>query len=266
MAANVARNLAIETQLRQALEREEFVLHYQPVVDIKSGRIISTEALLRWQHPEQGLLHPSAYLSVLEETGLIRPLTQWILAQANEQYERYEDIGFGNVRMSINLSGLLIRSDAIMGLLLEIIQKEKMDPRGLIVEITEDALTEDLQRAHAALTTLQEMGIRIALDDFGTGQSSLNHLRKNPIDIVKIDRDFVRDIPHNQHDSELVDAIIAMAHRLHIQVIAEGVETQEQLDYLRWHHCDAIQGFLFSPPLESQQVLDLLGEDRRMSG
>ena len=264
MAAQVEHHMVLETQLRQAMDNHEFILHYQPIVSLQTGQIIYTEALLRWQHPQRGLLSPMDFLPVLEDSGLIRPLTQWVVNQASLQYLRQNQAGFGQIRMAVNLSGLLLRNDVILDIVINTIEQTRIDPTGLLVEFTEDTLLEAMQDSKKALTSLHAMGVRIALDDFGTGQSSLSHLRRNPIDIVKIDRDFIRDIPGNQHDCELVDAIIAMAHKLHIKVVAEGVETQEQLEFLRWHKCDAIQGYYFSSAVDGDSLLELLLKNQRL--
>lgn len=265
MALIVAEHMALESQLRNALHNGELCLHYQPIVDIKTGAIVSTEALLRWRHPDRGLLTPDHFLFIMEDTGLIRPVTQWVLNEASRQYLKHKQAGYHHIRMSVNLSGLLLKGDTILDLIINTIEHTQMDPNGLIVEITEDTLVEDLQGSDEALRTLKGMGIRVALDDFGTGQSSLNHLRLTPIDIVKIDRDFIRDIPQDQNDSDLVDAIIAMAHKLRMNVVAEGVETQQQLDFLDWHKCDCVQGYYHSRPLESDDILQFITENKKIS-
>jgi len=259
MAAEVAEHMVLENQLRHALDDESFFLLYQPIVELKSGSIVGTEALLRWQHPEKGVLGPDQFLPILEESGLIRPITQWVLYEASRQYNKFRKAGFPKVGMSVNLSAVLLKSDSILDMVINVIEQTRIDPNGLIMEITEDTLLEDIRGSEKALNTLKGMGIRIALDDFGTGQSSLSHLRLDAIDIVKIDREFVRDIPGDQNDSNLVDAVIAMAHRLHMKVVAEGVETREQLDFLRWHKCDAIQGYYYSEPCSGSDILALLG-------
>ena len=263
MASLVAEHMAIENQLRHALDLNQFELRYQPIVDLQSGRIISTEALLRWRHPERGLITPDNFLSILEDSGLIRPVTQWVLEEASKQYLRYKQAGHPNVRMAVNLSGLLLKGDSILDLVINTLEHTRMDPNGLIVEITEDTLVEDLHESDRALRTLKDMGIHVALDDFGTGQSSLSHLRLTPIDIVKIDRDFVRDIPDDQNDSDLVDAVIAMAHKLRMRVVAEGVETKQQLEFLQWHKCDCIQGYYYNKPLEADDMLALICDDKQ---
>ncbi len=265
MAAQVARHMRLETQLRQAMDNNEFVLHYQPIVSLVTGQITSTEALLRWQHPERGLLAPSEFMPVLQDSGLMRPLTQWVLQQASAQYLRHNQAGFPQIRMAINLPGLMLHNDAILNLIISTIEQTRIDPTGLLVEFTEDTLLESLVDSKKALVTLRDMGVHIALDDFGTGQSSLSHLRQNPIDVVKIDRDFIRDIPADKYDCELVDAIIAMAHKLHIKVVAEGVETSEQLEFLRHHKCDAIQGYYYSSALDGDKILALIRQNQPMT-
>jgi diguanylate cyclase (GGDEF)-like protein len=264
MAAQVARHMRLETQLHQAMENNEFVLHYQPIVSLETGQIISTEALLRWQHREQAMLAPTEFLPVLQDSGMMRPLTQWVLQQASAQYLRHNQAGFPQIRMAINLPGLMLHNDAFLELVIATIEQTRIDPTGLLVEFTEDTLLESLMDSKKALVALRDMGVRIALDDFGTGQSSLSHLRQNPIDIVKIDRDFIHDIPTDKYDCELVDAIIAMAHKLHIKVVAEGVETQQQLDFLHRHKCDAIQGYYYSSALDGDKILELIRQNQPM--
>ncbi len=266
MTSEVIHRVNVENQLRLAINNQEFVLHYQPIVDMRTGCIISTEALLRWQHPERGLLAPGEFLPVLIDSGLIKPVTQWILIEAGRQYQAYKAAGQTDIRIAVNMSGFAFRNDSLLDLVLTAIEHTQMDPRGLIVEITEDTLLEELHTARNSLRELQNMGIHIALDDFGTGQSSLSHLRQSSIDIIKIDRDFINKVPTDNNDSDLVDAIIAMAHKLHIRVVAEGVENKAQLDFLNWHKCDAIQGYYFSPARPAAEIMQMLSEDRRMLG
>ncbi len=260
MAKQVAEHMALENKLRHAFEHNEFFLLYQPIVDINSDEIVSTEALIRWQHPERGVVGPDEFIHSLEDSGLIRPVTQWVLNTASQQYLEFKKAGYPNIRMSVNLSGVLLKGDSILDIVINAIEKTKVDPNGLIMEITEDTLIEDFQGAEKSLTILKDMGICIALDDFGTGQSSLSHLRLNPIDIVKIDRSFIRDVPGDNNDSDLVDAVIAMAHKLRMKVVAEGVENKEQLEFLRWHKCDAIQGYFYSKPCSGRDILKQLSE------
>ena len=267
MAAYVAEHMVMENQLRHALEENEFFLVFQPVVDMKTNQIVSTEALLRWNHPHKGVLEPGKFLSIVEETGLIRPITQWVLTQASHQYNEYKKAGFENVRMAVNLSGSILKNNSVLDVVINAVAQTQIDPNSLIIEITEDTLLEDMQGAEKSLAILKEMGMHIALDDFGTGQSSLSHLRMGSIDIVKIDRSFIRDIPGEKNDMNLVDAIIAMSHKLQMKVVAEGVETQEQIDFLRWHKCDAIQGYYFSKPVVGSEIIKLLLKDKmRASG
>jgi EAL domain-containing protein (putative c-di-GMP-specific phosphodiesterase class I) len=263
MAEKVARNQIMETNLRHAVENNEFRLLYQPIYDMHQQCITSAEVLLRWEHPEKGLLKPGEFLPVLEESGLIKPVTQWVLREVIKQAKLIRESGFDDFRISINISGNVFKKHTILDMFLNSMRDQELNPDAIMIEITEDTLTDDLNNAKPALRALQEMGAKIALDDFGTGQSSLNHLRDNLIDLVKIDCDFIKDIPSNQADSDLVDAIIAMAHKLHLKVIAEGVETNEQLEFLRWHKCDGIQGYLLSKPITFDEIRDLLTNTRQ---
>ena len=258
MSARVAARLALETELRWAVERQEFRVHYQPIIDMHSGAIVSAEALLRWQHPLRGLLKPAEFLPILEETGLIEPVTRWLLQEVGRQRQVCQQAGFDDLKLAVNLSGTLFRRQVIFELVEPLLRGNDQGVIDLVVEVTEDTLIEDLQAARATLQNLKGLGIQIALDDFGTRQSSLSHLRRSPIDIVKIDGDFVRDVATDIADAELVAAIIAMARSLRIKVVAEGVETTAQLQFLTLHDCDAIQGYLVSKPLSPEDLLGFL--------
>jgi diguanylate cyclase (GGDEF)-like protein len=263
MTTRILGRIEIETALREALEKEQFDVFFQPIVDIHNGGIISAEALLRWHHPRQGLISAGQHIAILEETGLIEPVTLWVLQRVCACYESCRNAARVLVNISINLSGKLLRRKSFVRAMLAQLEQSNMDPRHLIVEVTEDTLLDDLQASSVVMHMLTDMGIRIAMDDFGTRQSSLSHLRHNPIDIVKIDKDFVQDIPHNRGDSQLVAAIIAMAHSLEMHVVAEGVEKSEQLDFLIDHKCDSIQGYLFSPAVPLEQLLTLIENERQ---
>ncbi len=258
MSARVAAHLALEMELRWALERDEFRVHYQPIIDMQSGAVVSAEALLRWEHPQRGLLHPAEFLPILEETGLIEPVTRWVLQEVGRQRRICQQAGFGQLKLAVNLSGTLFRRQVIFELVEPLLRGDEQGVIDLVVEVTEDTLIEDLQAARATLQNLKGLGIQIALDDFGTRQSSLSHLRRSPIDIVKIDGDFVRDVATDTADAELVAAIIAMARSLRIKVVAEGVETAAQLQFLTLHDCDAFQGYLVSKPLAPEALLEFL--------
>ncbi|HHJ16708.1 MAG TPA: EAL domain-containing protein [Gammaproteobacteria bacterium] len=266
MTARIAERIEIEDQLRRALKNNEFEVYFQPVTNLESGAIISAEALLRWHHPQRGLISAGKYIDILEQTGLIEPLTLWVLQKACAGHRYFRDNCQMPICISINLSGRLLRNRAFIDTMLSHFDDADIAAEYLIVEITEDTLLEDFKASGNVLRTLSEKGIRISMDDFGTRQSSLSHLRHAPIDIVKIDKEFIRDIPHEPGDSRLVAAIIAMGHGLQMKVVAEGVEKQEQLEFLRAHHCDFIQGYLFSPALPVGQMSRLFERANRTQG
>jgi len=254
MAARIAERIEVEKQLRRALDNKEFEVYFQPITDLRTGAIVSAEALLRWHHPERGLISAGNYIGILEETGLIEPLTLWILQKVCAGHHYFRDTCQMPISISINLSGKLIRSNAFINTMLSRIEEADMSAEYLTVEITEDTLLDDFKASGAVLQTLSDKGIRISMDDFGTRQSSLSHLRHAPIDILKIDKEFIQDIPHETGDSQLVAAIIAMGHSLQMQVVAEGVEKTEQLEFLRAHKCDFMQGYLFNPAVPVTQM------------
>ena len=262
MTTRISGRIEIEEQLRHALENDELDVYYQPIVDLKSGNIISAEALLRWQHPVRGLISAGEYINILDETGLIEPVTLLVMQKAYSCYRILSNSCETPISISVNLSGNLLRNIAFINKILYQFEQANMNPEHLIVEITEDTLLDDMRASDLVMETLSERGIRICMDDFGTRQSSLSHLRHAPIDIVKIDKDFIRDIPEDAGDSQLVAAIIAMSHNLGMKVVAEGVESSEQLHFLRTHKCNAYQGFLFSSPVPVEKIREILQEMR----
>ncbi|MEK7840375.1 MAG: EAL domain-containing protein, partial [Pseudomonadota bacterium] len=245
LTTRVNEHMRLEGELRQALEREEFVLHYQPIVDLKTGLVKSAEALLRWQHPERGLVPPNDFIPVLEESGLIVRVTEWVLNKSIQQMRDATPKGVSIPGLAVNITAGCFRGNGITKCTGNVLASFDGDPGGLTLEITESVLMQDTQHVSVLMHNLKDLGIKIALDDFGTGQSSLSHLRNFPIDVVKIDRAFVREIPDNKNDVAMVAAIIAMSHGLGKQVVAEGVETEAQLELLRDLGCDSIQGFLY---------------------
>jgi len=253
-----ARRLDLETGLRQALERQELVLHYQPLVDMKTGRIQGMEALLRWQHPEYGLILPLEFVPIAEDTGLIIPIGEWVLKTACTQIKAWHDTGFPALQVAVNLSSKQLRDKNLIAAVQRALAESGIEARYLDLELTESVLMQDMDLASRILTELKKMGVSFSLDDFGTGYSSLSYLKRFPIDCLKIDRSFVRDIITDPVGAGLVKAIIAMANVLHIQVIAEGVETYEQLDFLRRNGCDITQGYFCSPPVDAATFTDLL--------
>lgn len=250
--------LQMQTQLSQALDRGELYLEYQPSINLNDGKIISFEALLRWKHPERGLVRPDVFIPIAEHAGLIDQLGEWVLESATSQLKQWHDMGHGELTVSVNFSALQFRRKDLAERALDIVEQSGLPPSSLVVEITETALIANLDNAVATVEGLSEAGMRIALDDFGTGYSSLSYLKRFPIDIVKIDRSFLRDFPSEAHDTEIVSAIIAIAHNLGLRVVAEGVETDRQFAVLRNLQCDEIQGFLFSKPLSREAAAALL--------
>ncbi|MHB8454810.1 MAG: sensor domain-containing protein [Acidiferrobacterales bacterium] len=262
-----ARRLDLETGLRRALELQELVLHYQPLVDMRTGQIRGMEALLRWQHPEYGLIPPLDFIPLAEDTGLIIPIGEWVLKTACTQVKIWHDAGFPALRVSVNLSSKQLRDKNLIAAVKQALAQSGIEASCLDLELTESVLMHDMDLASTILTELKSIGASFSLDDFGTGYSSLSYLKRFPIDCLKIDRTFVRDIIREPVTAGLVKAIIAMAKVLHIQVIAEGVETYEQLDFLRLNACDIAQGYLCSPPVPAAKFTDLLQTwDRLRSG
>jgi diguanylate cyclase (GGDEF)-like protein/PAS domain S-box-containing protein len=252
------RRLELETGLRQALERQEFILHYQPLVDMKTGKIRGMEALLRWQHPEFGLIPPLDFIPLAEETGLIIPIGQWVLKTACAQIKAWHDAGFPTLQVAVNLSSKQLRDKNLIDVVKRTLTEAGVEARYLDLELTESVLMQDMDLAATILKELKVIGVSFSLDDFGTGYSSLSYLRRFPVDYLKIDRSFVHDINTDPFGAGLIQAIIAMAKVLNIKVIAEGVETYEQLKFLRRHGCNIAQGYYCSKPLSVQSFNELL--------
>jgi diguanylate cyclase (GGDEF)-like protein/PAS domain S-box-containing protein len=263
MNAEIIERLTMANSLRGAIERQEFILHYQPQVDLLSGQIRSVEALIRWQHPELGTVSPAQFIPLAEETGMIGAIGEWVLRTACAQARAWELAGMP-LRIAVNLSARQFRQGDLANKIENILREADLSGALLEVEMTEGILMEDTEETSATLDTFHRMGLQISIDDFGTGYSSLSYLKRLPIDILKIDQSFVRDIHIDPDDRSIVTAIIALAHSLHLQVVAEGVETPEQLDFLREQKCDTIQGYLFSRPVPGDQILALLRSDYRL--
>ena len=264
-AAAVER-LALETSLRFALEREEFLLDYQPQVDLGTGRMVGMEALIRWRHPQLGILAPSHFIPLAEETGLIVPIGEWVLRTACAQAKAWQRAGFANLIVTVNISSRQFRRTALAETVRGILAEADLDPRLLELEITETVVMDDVDAAIATLHSLKALGCHIAVDDFGTGYSSLSYLSRFPVDNLKIDQSFVRDLDVGSSDARtaesIVTAIISLARSSSMCVIAEGVETAAQLDFLRSRQCDRMQGFHFSPPICPDALMVLLQSER----
>ena len=250
--------LKTERELRGALERSEFVLHYQPQVDLRTGRMTAVEALIRWNHPEDGLLSPARFIALAEEIGLIVPIGEWVLRTACAQMKAWHDQGFGDLRVAVNLSARQFSQQNLVGLVRSALSETGLPAHLLDLELTESLLMTDVENAIGILKELSEIGVQLSIDDFGTGYSSLAYLQRLPLDALKIDRSFIQDIPDDKNGKAIADAIISMAHSLGIRVLAEGVETEAQCCFLSQNMCDEMQGYLFSRPVSAAKFEDLL--------
>jgi EAL domain-containing protein (putative c-di-GMP-specific phosphodiesterase class I) len=260
MNVAVLEKISMEKQLKSAFDAKEFELYYQPQIDIHSWQIVGAEALLRWNHPERGTLLPDTFIPIAEETGLMIPIGTWILYTACAQNKTWQDAGVDPIRVTVNLSGVQFRQANFIETVDTILKETGLNPAYLEFEITESILMENMEEVIAGLNTLKSMGIHISIDDFGTGYSSLSYLNRFPIDTLKIDQSFVKDIRTINDDLAIIKAIIALAGSLNLKVIAEGVETEEQLAFLHKQGSDMIQGFLFSPPLPAGRFAGFLNE------
>jgi EAL domain-containing protein (putative c-di-GMP-specific phosphodiesterase class I) len=258
MNARTIERQTIEADLRGALKRQEFVLHYQPKINLQTGKITGTEALIRWMHPDRGLALPLQFIPVAEESGLILLIGQWVLGEACRQAQDWIDAGLPAVPVAVNVSSLEFRSDSFLENLRSILKDTRLNPRYLELELTESVLMQNAQASTSALSGLKSIGVRLAVDDFGTGYSSLSYLKRFPIDSLKIDQSFVRDIATDTDDATIVSAVITMAKSLKQCVIAEGVETEEQMAFLQAHACDEAQGYYFSKPVAAHKFAKLL--------
>jgi EAL domain-containing protein (putative c-di-GMP-specific phosphodiesterase class I) len=258
MSADVTGQLALEAQLRRALELGQLFLHYQPKLDLRSGRICGAEALLRWQHPERGLVSPAEFIPLAEESGLIVPIGRWVLHAACEQNRAWQDAGLPHLVMAVNLSPRQFGDQALLTDITDVLVKTRLAPRHLELEITESVVMQDSQRAARLLGQVKELGVSLAIDDFGTGYSSLAQIKRFPIDTLKIDRSFIRNLPDDAEDKAISEAILAMARALGLRVVAEGVETHAQQEFLRERGCDETQGYFFSRPIAAADFAELL--------
>jgi len=256
-------NLLLEASLTRALRNHEMFLGYQPKIDLRSGKMVGAEALVRWQHPEQGIVMPGAFIGAAEETGLIVPLGEWVLDAACAELERLASMGFHEFVISVNLSARQLRQRHFTERVAEILARYHIAPGTLELEVTESQLMDEPGQAIATLAGLKALGVQLSIDDFGTGYSSLSYLQKFPVDYIKIDRSFLLDISGG--NAIITRAIIALGHNLKLKVIAEGVETRAQLDFLRDYDCDQMQGFFFSPALGAAALTDMLVSDTRLA-
>jgi EAL domain-containing protein (putative c-di-GMP-specific phosphodiesterase class I) len=258
MKTQSIERLMLETNLRKALEREEFVLYYQPKIDLRTGKITGVEALLRWAQPDLGILPPTQFIPLAEETGLIVPIGRWVLRTACEQHMAWQSDGLPPICMAVNLSPRQFQYEHLLRDIDETLAATGIPPELLELEITESMVMQNVERAIDLLTQIKKRGVRLAMDDFGTGYSSMALIKRFPIDILKIDRSFIRDLPNDADDKAIADAIIGLGKALGLTVVAEGVETIEQEAFLRDHACDEMQGYLFSRPVSAESIPALL--------
>jgi diguanylate cyclase (GGDEF)-like protein len=259
---NAAQRLQLESQLRQALERGEFLLHYQPKLDLASGGVSGFEALLRWNHPQRGLVPPLEFVSILEDTGLIIPVGEWVIEEVCRQLRSWEAAGLPAPPVAINLSARQLQQDGLAEAIARIAGGAGVDPALLEFELTESMLMTDPEAAVATLSRIKALGMRLSVDDFGTGYSSLAYLKRFPLDALKIDRTFVRDLPDDPDDAAITKAVIRLAHSLSLKVVAEGVENIEQLRELERYDCDEIQGYYISKPLAAADCAAFLQREQ----
>lgn len=265
MNVALAERLSLETDLRQAIDKGEFLLHYQPQVDIRRWEIVGVEALIRWPHPERGMVSPMSFIPLAEEIGLIDQIGQWVLRTACAQQVAWSACGLGDITIAVNLSAVQFQQAALLDTIRTIVRETGVDPARMELELTESTAMQQAENAVGTFNQLKEMGFSLSIDDFGTGYSSLAYLKRFPIDTIKIDRAFVKDLDTESEQAAIAIAIIAMAHGLKLRVLAEGVETQPQLDILRDQGCDAIQGYYFSQPLPAERVEQLIRDLRAKS-
>jgi diguanylate cyclase (GGDEF)-like protein len=258
MNARAVERQSIEESLRRALERREFALHYQPKISLTTGAITGVEALIRWTHPARGLIAPAQFIPIAEDSGLILPIGNWALRQACTQARAWVDAGLPAVSMAVNVSAVEFRDEGFLDGLSVILSETGLNPNSLELELTETVLMKRVDATATILRILRQRGIRVAVDDFGTGYSSLSYLRKFPIDALKIDQSFVRQITTGGDDVAIVSAVINMARSLKLRVIAEGVETREELEFLQAHRCDEAQGYYFARPMPAGQLASML--------
>jgi diguanylate cyclase (GGDEF)-like protein/PAS domain S-box-containing protein len=263
--ARVRARMHLENDLRHAVDRNEFVLHYQPQIDLASGRITGVEALLRWLHPQRGLVPPNAFIPTAEDTGLILPIGEWALRAACRQAREWQELGHAPPRISVNISSKQLNGADLVGVVTRILTESQCDPRLLGLEITESAVMADPRDAIRVIDSLHELGVEVAIDDFGTGYSSMAYLKRFALDRLKIDGSFIHGTPQDQDDVAIVQATIALARQFRLRVTAEGVETAAQRAFLEEHDCDSIQGFLVSAPVPGQELGKMLGGELPMA-
>jgi EAL domain-containing protein (putative c-di-GMP-specific phosphodiesterase class I) len=258
MNVRAVERQSIEEALRTALERKELALHYQPKINLRTGAITGAEALIRWTHPTRGPVSPGQFIPVAEDCGLILPIGNWVLREACRQARAWLEVGLPLASIAVNISAMEFRHESFLEGIFAALEDTRLEPKFLELELTESVLMKRAESAASVLQTLRASGVQLAIDDFGTGFSSLSYLRKFPIDALKIDQSFVRQISTAPDETTIVTAIISMGRSLNLRVVAEGVETQEELAFLQAHQCDEAQGYYFGRPVHPEQFAKLL--------
>ena len=264
MNALVNERLTMESWLRRARERGELLLHYQPKVDLRSNRVTGAEALIRWRHPKLGMVSPAKFIPLAEQTGLIVPIGEWVLRTACAQNRAWQEAGLAPITIAVNISARQFREKGLVNSVAEVLKETGLEPQFLELEVTEGVIMHDAQEVVAVLQKLKSMGVMLSIDDFGTGYSSLSYLKRFPVDRLKIDQSFIKDVTTDPENAAIAQAVITLGHSLNLKVTAEGVETREQLQFLREHQCDEKQGYLFSKPLPAEEFGRLLQEGRML--
>jgi EAL domain-containing protein (putative c-di-GMP-specific phosphodiesterase class I) len=260
MHSSVLAVMTMESDLHKALERNELVLYYQPKVDAATRMVKGMEALIRWKHPDRGLIPPLQFIPLAETSGLIIPIGEFVIRTACGQIKTWQEAGYKQMNIALNVSSHQFDQQSLIEIVKKALQVTMISPQCLELEITESIIMRNPEKAIRTLTELKAMGIQIAIDDFGTGYSSLSYLKRLPLDFLKIDQSFVQNLASDPNDQAIVRATIAMAHSLNLKTVAEGVETEEQLSFLQEHGCDEIQGYLFSCPLPAEEIPGILAK------
>lgn len=255
-------NLALERDLRKGLIQNEFALFFQPQYDVKTGKILSAEALIRWFHPTRGMVSPMRFIPIAEDTGLIIPLGDWILREALRHIKLWDEMGLPKISVAVNLSAIQFQQEDLVGSIERMLNESGVTPDRLELELTESVVMQDARKADNILSRLSRLGIKLAIDDFGTGYSSLSYLKRFDVDRLKIDQSFVRDMTNNYDDAEIARAIINLGHTLGLEIVSEGVETKEQLELLKQQGCDVIQGYLISRPMPASEIPVFLKKEK----
>jgi EAL domain-containing protein (putative c-di-GMP-specific phosphodiesterase class I) len=264
LQACTLERLQLETQLRKAIDENQLEVFYQPKLCLADDSLNAAEALVRWRHPERGLVPPGDFIGLAEETGLIAPIGEFVLRRACQQARDWQLQGLTQIRVSVNLSVHQLRQGKLTSLVRQVLDETGLAPQFLELELTESQLLDNVESVITTFQQLRDLGVKLAIDDFGTGYSSLSYLKRFPVDYVKIDQTFIRDLALGGEDAAITRAIIVMAHSMELKVVAEGVETQAQMDFLKAHHCDEIQGYLISRPVPAEQLASLLRDQARL--